>query len=294
MPDLAEEASWPREQLERDYNARASVSLEAFEQATGEYRRLSEAARTLPGCHFDVVYDQDSGQAVDIFNGGAGGALRPAFIFIHGGYWRALGKEDSALMAPMLARHGVATVAVDYRLAPAVPLGEIVREVRAAVAFLFKNGPKYGIDPHRLYVGGSSAGGHLSGTVLSPGWHPEFGIPLDVIKGAMPISGLFHLAPLAQTFVRDWITFDPDMVQSLSPAENLPYGEIPIVVAYAEGEPAGFKRQSAAYHQLWRDAGFSSKLVEIKGRNHFDILLDLASDESELSRLLLALIAPAP
>lgn len=289
MSDVADEITWPRERLDRDYNARASVTVEAFEAATRGYRQGSEAALGLPGTHLNVVYDEVSRQAVDIFNGGAE-ALRPAFIFIHGGYWRALAKEDSALMATMLARHGVATVAVDYRLAPAVTLAEIVREVRTAIAFLFHNGKKFGIDPNRLYVGGSSAGGHLTGAVLSGGWHDEFNVPEDVIKGALPISGLFHLGPLSQTFVREWITFDPEMIRSLSPAENLPRQGCPIVVAYAEGEPDGFKRQSAAYHQLWNDAGFSSKLVEIKGRNHFDILLDLASDDTELSRLLLALL----
>ncbi|MGO4839588.1 alpha/beta hydrolase, partial [Rhizobiaceae sp. 2RAB30] len=126
--------------------------------------------------------------------------------------------------------------------------------------------------------------------VLAGGWHDAFGVPEDVVKGAMPISGLFHLAPIARSFVQDWIKLDDDAVARLSPATNLPSVGCPIVVAYADGEPAGFKRQSTEYDRLWREAGFASRLVEVPGRNHFDVLLDLASDDSTLSRLLVELI----
>jgi arylformamidase len=287
MSVLAEEADWPREIIDRDYGARDSVTSEVFEAAMRDYRSRSEEMRDHAS-HLDVVYDKASGQTVDIY--GAGAEPRPVFGFIHGGYWRMLSKHDSAFMAGMLARHGIATAVVDYRLAPEVALDEIVREVRAAVSFLWKNGRALGIDPERIFVGGSSAGGHLTGAVLAGGWHDAFGVPQDVVKGAMPISGLFHLAPIARSFVQDWIKLDDDAVARLSPATNLPSVGCPIVVAYADGEPAGFKRQSTEYDRLWREAGFASRLVEVPGRNHFDVLLDLASDDSTLSRLLVELI----
>lgn len=287
MSVLAEEANWPRESIDRDYSARASVTPEVFEAEMRNYRSLSEEMRGY-AAHLDVVYDAESGQTIDIY--GVGPEPRPVFVFIHGGYWRMLSKHDSAFMAGMLAGHGIATAVVDYRLAPEAALEEIVREVRAAIAFLWKNGRDYGIDPERIHVGGSSAGGHLTGAVLAGGWHEKFGVSENVIKGAMPISGLFHLAPIAKSFVQDWIMLDDEKVERLSPAANIPDVGCPIVVAYADGEPAGFRRQSTEYDRLWREAGFRSQLVEIKGRNHFDVLLDLAFDDSELSRLLVQLI----
>lgn len=287
MTVLAEEAGWPRERIDRDYSARGSVSTEVFEAAMRSYRGRSEEMRPLAS-HLDVVYDPASGQTIDVY--GTGEEPRPVFVFIHGGYWRALSKHDSAFMAATLSKHGIATAVVDYRLAPEVTLEEIVREVRAAISFLWKNGRDYGIDPDRIYVGGSSAGGHLTGTVLAGGWHEAFGLPDDIVKGAMPISGLFHLAPIARSFAQDWIRLSDDMVERLSPAANLPRVGCPIVVAYAAGEPSGFRRQSTEYDRLWRAAGFTSHLVEIEGRNHFDVLLDLADENSELSRLLIRLV----
>jgi arylformamidase len=285
---LAGEASWPRDRLDRDYSARATVSVERFEAQMRRYRSLSDAMREPWATHLDVVYDEESGQTLDIF--GTSSALRPAFIFIHGGYWRMLSKRDSAFMAGALAKHGIASVAVDYRLAPEATLAEMVREMRAAIAFLWKHGRRYGIDPERIYVGGSSAGGHLAGTVISGGWQRHFGVPENVVKGALPISGLFHLAPIAKSFAQDWLSLDDEAVKALSPAENLPGHGCPVVVAYADGEADGFKRQSAEYHRLWRDAGFASTLLEIPDRSHFDVILDLADEDTMLTQALLRLI----
>ncbi|MFC6488483.1 alpha/beta hydrolase [Nitratireductor sp. GCM10026969] len=286
--DLAEEAHWPREVLDRDYNARASVEPDVFEDALRRYRALSETARERVAGVTDLVYDQFSSQTIDLY--GIGGEPRPVFLFIHGGYWRALSKEDSAFMAPALARQGIATAVVDYRLAPAVGLTEIVREVRAAAAFLHREGAAYGIDPSCIFVGGSSAGGHLTGTILSGGWHDDFGVPGDLVKGAFPVSGLFHLAPIARSFVQEWISLSEEEVTRLSPAENLPAVGCPMVVAYAEGEPAGFARQSETYHGLWQEKGFDGSLLAIPGRNHFDVILDLADEKSVLFERLVGMI----
>lgn len=285
---LAEETAWPRDRLDRDYSARATVTPELFEAEMVRYRALSDAVRGPWATHLDVVYDEESGQTLDIL--GTGAEPRAVFVFIHGGYWRMLSKRDSAFMAGVLARHGIATVAVDYRLAPEVSLAEIVREVRAAIAFLWKNGRRYGINPDRIHVGGSSAGGHLTGAVISGGWHKAFGVPEDVVKSALPISGLFHLGPISQSFVRDWVSLDEQAVRALSPTEHLPASGCPIVVAYADSEAGGFKRQSREYDRLWRQAGFSSTLMEIPGRNHFDVILDLADEDTALTRALLRLV----
>jgi arylformamidase len=286
---LAAEAGWPRERLDRDYSARATVTPEVFDAEMRRYRALSAELGAPWATHRGVVYDEQSGQALDIF-GTAPGELRPVFVFIHGGYWRMLSRHDSAFMAGMLARRGIATAAVDYRLAPEVSLAEIVRQVRAAVTFLWRHGRDHGVDPDRIFVGGSSAGGHLAGTVIAGGWHEEFGVPEDVAKGAMPISGLFHLAPIAKSFVQEWLPLDDAAVQALSPAENLPRRGCPVVVAYADSEAGGFKRQSVEYDRLWRAAGFFSELVEVQGRNHFDVVLELADEKTVLSQALLRLI----
>lgn len=289
MHTLADEAGWPIDRLNEDYNARASVAAPVFDAAMWAYRSQSDVAYREFASHLNVLYDEESGQTLDVL--GAADTARPVFVFIHGGYWRALSKLDSAFMAGVLARRGIATVVIDYRLAPAVSLGEIVREVRAAVSFLWRYGERYGIDTNRIVVGGSSAGAHLAGCLLAGGWHQNFGVPENLIKAALPISGLFHLAPIAKSFVQDWIRLDESSIHALSPALHIPRLGCEIVLAYADGEPNGFKRQSTEYHRIWKSAGFKADLIEIPHRNHFDVLLDLALDDSSLTRTLLRLFA---
>lgn len=288
---LRSEAGLPRQTLDRDYNARATVTPRRFEEEMRRYRRLSEPARAMDGASLDLVYDELSGQTLDVFGAAATGErLRPVFVFIHGGYWRALSKLDSAFMAKNLSERGIATAVVDYGLAPAVSLAEIVREVRAAIAFLWRRGANYGIDPQRIFVGGSSAGGHLTGMLLAPGWQAGTPIPENVVKGALAISGLFHLAPIAASFVQEWMDLSPSDVAELSPAEKLPRVGCQLVVAHASGEPAGFGRQSLAYDRLWRAAGYDCTLMEIADRNHFDVVLDLADPHSRLFEALVRMI----
>ncbi len=270
-----------------DYNARATVG-ERFDEEMQAYRLASDRCRQHLS-HADIVYDPDSGQTVDIFGAGSLEEPRPVFLFIHGGYWKSLSKHDSAMMAGMLAKHRIATAVVDYQLTPEVSLSKIVHQVRTSLAFLHRAGASFGLDVGRIHIGGSSAGGHLVGACLACGWHGKYGVPLDVVKSAAPISGLFELAPIAAGFPQQWLSLTCDEVSALSPIRHLPSTGCPTLIAWAENEASGFKRQSGAFAQAWSDIGNVTTL-EVPGRNHFNVLLDLSNETSELSKKLLDMI----
>jgi len=274
------------EELDVAYNVRRKAGEEEFARLMTRYRRMSdEAVDGLPG-HPGVVYDQTSGEKLDVW--GTGGAPRPVFVYLHGGYWRALSRHDSAFMARMLWEQGVATVVPDYTLAPKVTLEEIVRQVRAAVAWVHREGEEHGLDPERIVVGGSSAGGHLTGMLMVDGWQRTFGLPQDVVKAAMPFSGLFDIRPLVRVYVNEWLGLDVKRAAALSP-ELLPAERrCPAVVAVAEDDGTGFLEQSGRFHRHWGEA---AELMVVPERNHFDVVLDLADPRSAVSRALLGLIA---
>lgn len=294
MHPLADEALLDPARIDHDYNARATVSPARFEAEIARYRAASDLARAECGRFLDVEYDAASAQKIDIFgpddmgDPASGATLYPVFVFIHGGYWRALSKDESAMMARMLAARGIATVTVDYRLAPEVDLTEITREIRAAIAFVRHEGERFGLDPARISIGGSSAGGHLVGAVMAKGWHQAFDLPEDVVKFSLPISGLFELAPIARSFAQAWLALDDAQIAALSPMRHVPQTGCPMAVVWAAGEPAGFRRQSEAYAALWRATRAEVVTLEVPARNHFDILMDLADPSTPLSRLLCA------
>lgn len=277
----------PTARIEVDYNARGTVSQDQFDAIISDYLRFSDQAAALFMEAEGVVYDP-CGERLDVL--GVGGSGRPAVMFIHGGYWRALSREHSRFMAPMLAAHGVATVVPDYALAPAATLAEITRQMRAALAHVWHNADALGIDRARIFAVGSSAGGHLAGCLASGGWHAGFDLPPQVLAGCVPVSGLFDLAPIARGAPQEWLNLTPEDVRALSPLRHIPAQGCPMVVALAEAEAAGFTRQSQAYADAWAGAGHPVEHMVVEDRNHFDVVLDLCSDRRALSRALLRMI----
>jgi arylformamidase len=275
--------------IDAAYRPSAMLPPGVFDAQMVAYReRSADAYRSLPHQR-DLCYDPASGQCLDIFPA-PGPGLKPAFIFIHGGYWRMLSKNESTFMAGALTRRGISVVAVDYTLAPAATLEEIIRQVRTAIAWLHRNGAAHGIDPERLHVGGSSAGGHLTGALIAGGWREGVGLPEDAIKGAMPVSGIFDLAPLARSFVNEWMQLDDARVLAMSPIHHLPPSGCKLLLTWGAIEPRGFKDQSTNFIAAWRAAGFAGEATEIPARNHFDIILDWCDDSSAMTELCAGMI----
>lgn len=259
-----------RARLDREYNARAMTA--AFDRES-IYPARSAAAAARVERIADRVYDDRSGSKLDLYPAGKGS---PLFVWIHGGYWRASSKDENIFVVPGLVEAGISVASIDYTLAPAVTLDEIVRQVRTAIAWLARHAPDHGIETRRLHVGGHSAGGHLTGMLLAGGWHDAFGVAPDLIATAMPISGLFDLHPLRGTFVQEFLPLDAAAASRNSPIEHLPETSSATLVAAVGGdESSEFRRQTADYVAAWTARGFPGREVPMPGFHHFDIILEL-------------------
>lgn len=86
----------------------------------------------------------------------------PALILIHGGGWRSGNKSMQGPLARQIAAQGYVTASVEYRLSPEALYPAAVYNLKAAIRFLRANAEKYHIDPNRIAISGSSAGGHLA------------------------------------------------------------------------------------------------------------------------------------
>src|SRR3984893_18939354 len=163
-------------ELERQLNARATVP--DITPILARYAFESARMRERLPCRLGVSYGASEPERLDIFPTPRGPS--PIFVCLHGGYWRLLDSADSCFMAECLTRAGACVVAVNYALAPHVTLAEIVRQCRAAVAWVYAHAHGFGGDPKRIHVGGSSAGGHLA-AMLVPGWEADFGVPDNLV-----------------------------------------------------------------------------------------------------------------
>ena len=255
--------------LDREYNARATTP--EVERIIAAYRARTDAAKAVLRWSTER-YGPTEPERVDVYPAGEGA---PVLVFIHGGYWRALDSADAGSMAPAFVAAGACVVSVNYTLAPAASLDRIVDECRRALAWVHANIARFGGDPSRIHVAGSSAGGHLAGMMIAPGWQAALGLPERAVAGATLLSGLFDLRPLPATHINAWMRLDEASAARNSPALlPLPSG-LPVVLAYGDTETAEFKRQTEDFARALREAGCDATVVPPRPRsNHFDLVFD--------------------
>jgi acetyl esterase len=94
------------------------------------------------------------------------GGPHPLLVFFHGGGFVFGDLDTHDGVCRLLCRHaGAHILAVDYRLAPENPFPAAVEDARTAVRWAFAHASRLGADPHRIGVGGDSAGGNLAAVV---------------------------------------------------------------------------------------------------------------------------------
>ena len=240
----------------------------------GFYARESERVRGELVHRSRVPYGPTLAEYADVFPAPGMEPARgaPVLVYLHGGYWRRFSSEDFSFVARGPASRGVATVVVNYALCPAVTVGEIVRQARAALSWTYRNAASFGGDPGRIHVSGHSAGGHLAAMLLLTDWEGEYGLPRDVIKGACAISGLFDLAPFPYTFLQPKLQLTWGEVLKNSPILHLPDDAPPLLVAYGKNETDEFKRQSEEFFAAWQARGLEGDLLPLPGKHHYDIV----------------------
>jgi len=237
----------------------------------------------------DLRYGPGPKETLDLFVPAA--RARGTFVFLHGGYWRALDKSDFSFVAEPFVARGCAVAVVNYDLCPDVSIGEIVEQCRRALAWLVRDGAAQGAQPERIVVGGHSAGGHLAAMMLATDWTAR-GFPRDPIAGAVSVSGVHDLAPLVQFSFNADFKLDAAEAERLSPVRVAPRSRAPLALAVGADETSEFIRQTRIMWDAWpanRPSGARAPLI-IPGRHHFSVVADYADADSDLTRATLALL----
>ena len=268
------------ETLCAEYNNRGKVP--DFETFIADFDARSDRLRAEAGNgRVDLAYGDGPRDRFDLFLPDSPNP--PLHVFIHGGYWQWNDKETYAFLARPFLEAGIGFANLEYTLCPEVTLAELMDQVRRAVAHLWKHGAALGYDRDRIQVSGHSAGGHLTGVVMTTDW-PAFDpdLPADPVKSAMPISGIFDLEPIRHTPIGAPLGLDAAGAAALSPMFQLPRTKARTVVALGSWEGREFHRQAEAFAVHCRNHGTDAQICSVQGGHHFSVLESLAAGDGQL------------
>ncbi len=265
---------WPLDPAvrEREYSPSSAIGGN-YAPYLQRYAAESDRAYATVPCRRDLRYGEGARARLDFFPAPSAAAPAGVLVYFHGGYWQELAKEASAFLAPAWHAAGFAHAVVGYTLAPEARVPAIVAECRGAVAWLHAHAAELGIASDQMVLAGSSAGAYLAAACADRAPAP--------IRGIVPVSGIYDVAPLVGTSVNDALGLDPATAAALdllAPARRF----CPAVVAWGEVETSEFKRQSHAFAARLELDGTPSTPLQLAGRNHFDAILDLADPAAPL------------
>jgi arylformamidase len=278
------------DQVELDASYDQSVYAPLGGQVIARCTSNSELVRKRLGPPQRVAYGPTDIEKLDIFRTKQPNA--PIFLFIHGGAWLHGSAKDYAYAAETYVNAGAHYVVPDFISVDKAngDLQVMASQVRRAVAWTYKNAASFGGDASRLYVGGHSSGGHLSGVVLVTDWQKEFGLPNDIIKGGMCMSGMYDMKPVRLSKRGNYVQFTDAMEDAMSSQRHIDLIHAPIVVTYGTYETPDFQRQNRDFAAAVKAAGKPVELIEAANYTHFDMMESVGNPYGPNGRAALAMM----
>jgi arylformamidase len=272
IPDLA------LDELARRYNNGAAVP-DWTDTLLPRWQAESRRLRDESAGERDVAYGPLPRNLLDVFtpNGEAPANGWPTLIFIHGGYWQRLAKDDWSVVAAPFVANGMAAVIVGYTLCPQTTIRGIAGEIEAAVSHVWKHAEALKLNRNNIALAGHSAGGHLTAWCMTVDW-TKHSLPATPFVFAMAISGIFDLEPLVPIYLNDALKLTHEEALAVSPAYRKRRVACDFTAAVGGAELEEFLRQNELLCAQW--PGVSE--WEIAGLNHFTIVDELTREDSAL------------
>ena len=272
--------------LDVQYDSRGTVA--DFASYLQHYADLTRVAKASLPCVQNLAYGDQNVERLDIYPAARTNA--PVLVFLHGGDWRSLSKEDSGFGAPAFVGAGACFVVPDFTLVPDTRIDAMGAQLGRMLAWVWQNIGSHGGDPSRIFIAGHSSGANLVCQLLATDWAQHAGVPADIVKGAVVISGLGDLEPVRLSFRNQNLGLDRAAVLAASLLHRQPTARCPLLVAVGEGETDDYKWQSREVAAYWQSHGRRAEFFELAGRHHFDSVLEWADPQSALFRATLAMM----
>jgi acetyl esterase/lipase len=212
----------------------------------------------------------------------------PVVLFFHGGVWQRGDKSAYANVGQALARRGIVTLVVNYRLTPTVRHPGHVQDAARATAWALDNVERFGGRKDRVFLSGHSAGGHLVTLLLfDPSYLKAVGHAPEALAGVIALSGVFDLTrPIDDTpeggfkgFIFPPFGEDKAVRLAASPISQLRAVGPPLLVLLAGEDYKDMRKQSQDFVAALKARKLPVSFLTVPGRGHFELIQRMGSDK---------------
>lgn len=268
-------------------------SLLAFSQSENPIMKLLPEGTIL---HGNIPYNNDTlkKHLLDIYLPANATGDVPLVIWVHGGGWLSNNKyADMNYMKATIAeilKSGYGLASIDYRFSTDAVFPAQIQDCNKAVAFLYENADKYGIDKNRFALMGFSAGGHLASLMglsknnkvgdffmFKTSKSFDFKAVVDFYGPAelvlfpkandpkSPEGILIGAAPLDR----------PDLAEIASPVTYVDKNDPPFLIIHGEKDDLVSPNQSRLLSGWLTSVGVQNELIIVKDAPHFGPQFDV-------------------
>ncbi len=245
----------------------------------------------------------DSGLLVDVFRPAKTDDPVPALLFLSGGGWRRKNRGDMKdRYGIKMAERGVVCIAGEYRVMTEAPWPAPLHDVKTTIRWMRNSADRLGVDPDRISVGGSSAGGHLAlmaaGTPNSSDLEPPY---FEGVSSAVATAiGIYPVADLLATAEKsDLSELFPDGVTEVALLDASPISYAhpdfpPTLLVHGTGDVRVDYRRTVRMYDALEAAGVPVDLHLYSGQDHVFDREDLYSSPiADAMALFIKRYAPA-
>jgi arylformamidase len=244
----------------------------------------SELVRERLGAPKRFAYGATPIEGLDLYSTKRPNA--PVNVFVHGGGWQRFSAKENAFPAELFVNAGAHFVVLDFINVDQAggSLLPVAEQVRRGVAWIYKNAKNFSGDPNRIYISAHSSGAHLGGAALVTDWQKDFGLPKDVVKGALLCSGMYDLKPVRLSARSSYVKFTDEMEQALSTQRHVGRINCPVTLAHGTLETPEFIRQTRDFAAALKAASKPVVLLVADNYHHWEIFETLANPYGLLGR----------
>ncbi|MBX2873390.1 MAG: alpha/beta hydrolase [Saprospiraceae bacterium] len=222
-------------------------------------------------------------------------AEAPILLWIHGGAWVTGGRKQEAGLAKHLVAKGIGVAVMSYRLSDGRWMNpnftgsakhpDHIQDCVRALAWLKQQAKEYGYDTDKLFVGGYSAGGHLSALMcMDEQYLKTEDLSFADVRGAVPMAGAYDMVAYYQSHVEGngkemadshvlGVFGELEDVKKASPTEYIDAAVIPMLVVS--------ETDTYDYTKLLEDRVGDKPHIEfyhVRDKNHAALYLDMAKN----------------